>query len=282
VVREAAGGWKRRFFAVLPAWTLLAASGNIWRTVQASQIRTPSMWINREDRGCLVRQQVEYGRTRGGLSLVYVPADVRTGLLVHASIHGTEPDALTTVSAALRMVPAGKLRADVILALNPEGILRGTRCNDAGVELNRNFPEGWQGGKIGSRWTPESPRDTWLVSGTAPLSEPETQALVDLHDQRQITHTVSVHGPLGCVEDPTGHTFSRELAEGLALPLIADVGHPTPGCFGDWARSTGRVCATVELPTLAVPELVRDYAERMAGLLAGHFAAPAEHPREAQ
>lgn len=236
------------------------------------------MWIDRTERGPLTRKQREYGRTRNGLPLLYVPADVPTGLLVHASIHGTEPDALVTVSAALRMVPAGELRADVILALNPEGILRGTRCNGEGVELNRNFPQGWQSGRIGSRWTPESPMDTWLTTGSAPLSEPETRSLVELHDERDITHTVSVHGPLGCIEDPTGHSFSRELAKGLDLPLIDAVGHPTPGCFGDWARSTGRVCATVELPALAVPELIRDYSERVAGLLTGQFSDPVEHP----
>ncbi len=232
------------------------------------------MWVERTDRGVIDREQHVYGRTRNGVACTFVAADQPSGLIGHAGIHGTEPDAVVVLSSALRLVPAGQLRADVVLAQNPDGLLLGTRANAAGVELNRNFPIGWQPGPIGSRWTPDEPRDTWLSTGSGPLSEPETKALVDLHDDREITHTVSVHSPLGCVEDPDGHPFSRDLADGLGLKLVGDVGHATPGCFGDWARSTGRVCATVELPTSLIPTLITDFAERFAGLLTGHHAAP--------
>lgn len=229
------------------------------------------MWVERSDRGTHGRGGNVYGRSRDGTALRYVPADRPCGLLVHAGIHGTEPDAVVVLSSALRMVPPGELAADVVLALNPDGLLAGTRGNSAGVELNRNFPVGWQSGRIGSRWTLDSPRDTWLSAGSEPLSEPETRALVELHNEREITRTVSVHSPLGCVEDPDADPSSARLADGLGLPLTGDVGHPTPGCFGDWARSTGRICATVEFPAAAIPDLVGQYAERMAALLVGRY-----------
>lgn len=236
------------------------------------------MWVERSDRGVIDREQHVYGRSRNGVACTYVAADQPSGLLVHAGIHGTEPDAVVVLSSALRLVPAGQLRADVVLAQNPDGLLLGTRGNAAGIELNRNFPVGWQQGPIGSRWTPDEPRDTWLSTGSGPLSEPETAALVELHDQREISHTVSVHSPLGCVEDPDRHPFSRDLADGLGLELVGDVGHATPGCFGDWARSTGRVCATVELPASPITVLIADFAERLASLMAGQYATPAALP----
>ena len=41
-------------------------------------------------------------------------------------------------------IPRGDLQGAVILCGNPDGMLRGTRGNGSGVDLNRNFPFHWR------------------------------------------------------------------------------------------------------------------------------------------
>ena len=48
----------------------------------------------------------------------------------------------------------------------------------------------------------ESVRDIALSPGAKPASEPETQALLDLVRELRPSAIVSLHAPLGCVEDP--------------------------------------------------------------------------------
>jgi protein MpaA len=91
---------------------------------------------------------------------------IENSVLVFGCIHGDE-------CAADRIEPLGKAgcpdpRANILLVhnLNPDGTALGTRLNGRGVDLNRNFPSGWE--PIGSRGDPQ-------YSGPRPFSEPETR-----------------------------------------------------------------------------------------------------------
>ena len=64
---------------------------------------------------------------------------------------------------------------------NPDGLLRGTRGNGAGVELNRNFPtRDWRAEPVAHRATLDAPREGLLSPGPEPGSEPETRSLIAL------------------------------------------------------------------------------------------------------
>jgi protein MpaA len=96
------------------------------------------------------------------------PGSGRVGLVVGV-IHGDERAGLR-VTRLLRKRHRGLDGAHVwvIDAVNPDGLSAGTRKNAAGVDLNRNFPFRWRGGSAGGPYYP----------GSAPASEPETQAVM--------------------------------------------------------------------------------------------------------
>jgi protein MpaA len=83
-------------------------------------------------------------------------------LLLFAGLHGEEPETTYALSRALRQLPAQPRDCGVVLAANPDGLLRGTRGNARGVDLNRNFPaRDWQPSPVTHRSTLEDQSDIW-------------------------------------------------------------------------------------------------------------------------
>ena len=126
--------------------------------------------VERRDRGVIRHASESYGASLEGIPLtVYLPETRSAEVVVLAAIHGDEAETTVAVSEALRCISRGDLQAAVILCGNPDGMLRGTRGNGRGVDLNRNFPT--------SNWSPEpvcyksranNARDIALSPGTEP------------------------------------------------------------------------------------------------------------------
>ncbi len=97
--------------------------------------------VERRDRGVIRHASESYGVSLEGVPLtVSLPDSGNAEIVVLAAIHGDEPETAVAVSEALRCISRGDLQAAVILCGNPDGMLRGTRGNGRGVDLNRNFP----------------------------------------------------------------------------------------------------------------------------------------------
>lgn len=211
-----------------------------------------------------------YGRSVLGLPLEVWRPTARCELLVFAAIHGEEPETTYALSRALRQLGEPPVHAAVVLAANPDGLLRGTRCNARGVDLNRNFPSAsWRAGTVTSRSTIEDPSDVVLSTGEAAGSEPEVQGLLALIAELRPDAVVALHAPLGCIDDANASALGARLAARTGMPLVRDVGYPTPGSFGSWGSEHGVPVVTYEFPLAATEVLMREHVPVLVELLTG-------------
>jgi len=222
----------------------------------------------RHERGTIAWEPDVYGRSLLGLPLEVWRAEAECRLLLFAAIHGNEGETTALLSHALRHLPAPSPHCSVVLAANPDGLIRGTRGNARGVELNRNFPTAdWQPGPVLHRETLDDPRDVSLSPGDHPGSEPETQALMALVLELRPEVVVALHAPLACIDDPNDTALGRRLSEQTGMPLVPDVGYPTPGSFGTWGAEQNITVITYELPLIQPDDAVRDHGPVVLDLL---------------
>jgi hypothetical protein len=143
------------------------------------------------------------------------------------------------------MVPA-HVSLYILRALNPDGEARAHgpagRANEAGVDLNRNWPV---------RWQPDWPRaGCWsylpIGAGPHPLSEPESAALMRFILDYDIEAIVSYHSaalgifPGGQPPDPRSTSLAETLAAISPYPYPPiDTGCLYTGQFIDWASASG-------------------------------------------
>jgi protein MpaA len=113
----------------------------------------------------------------------------------------------------------------------------------------------------------EDPRDVALSPGDAPGSEPETRALLELIRELEPEQVVALHAPLACIDDPHHSPLAQWLAERTGLPLVEDVGYPTPGSFGTWGAEQGLPVVTYEFPLATTDALVRQHVPVLVELL---------------
>jgi murein peptide amidase A len=205
-----------------------------------------------------------------GLPLEVWRPQARCELLVFAAIHGEEPETTWALSRALRQLDAPPEHAAVVLAANPDGLMRGTRANANGVDLNRNFPTTtWRDAPVTSRATLEDPSDVLLSPGSHAGSEPETQALLALIAELTPDVVIALHAPLACIDDANGSALGERLAARTDMPLVRDVGYPTPGSFGTWGLEHGVPVITYEFPVIATEDTMRLHVPVMVELLTG-------------
>jgi protein MpaA len=224
----------------------------------------------RQQRGTVPFAPDTYGRSYLGIPLEVWRPQGACQLLIFAGIHGEEPETTLALSRALRHLFQPSPHAALVLAANPDGLMRGTRGNARGVDLNRNFPtRDWQPDPVAHRATMEDPRDVLLSPGPHPGSEPETQALVGLIDELKPERVVALHAPLACIDDAQGDPLGAWLAERTGLPRVRDVGYPTPGSFGTWGAEQGIAVITYEFPLADADAVVREHVPVLVELLTG-------------
>ena len=222
----------------------------------------------RAESGTLALEPESYGRSHLGVPLeVWRPRSDCKALLF-AGIHGEEGETTGALSRALRQLPEPSPHCAVVLAANPDGLIRGTRGNARGVELNRNFPtQDWQPNPVPHRSTLEDPSDVMLSPGAEPGSEPETRALIALIDELKPEAVIALHAPLACIDDANRSPLARWLAKRTGLPLVEDVSYPTPGSFGTWGRERDLTVVTYEFPLATPDDIVRDHVPVLVDLL---------------
>jgi murein peptide amidase A len=222
----------------------------------------------RPEWGTIPRAPDEYGRSHLGLPLEVWRPKGACKLLIFAGIHGEEPETTYALSRALRQLSEPSPHCAVVLAANPDGLIRGTRGNARGVDLNRNFPaRDWQPKAVTHRSTLEDASDVLLSPGERAASEPETQALLALIADLSPAAVIALHAPLACIDDANDSALGRRLAQRTGMPLVRDVGYPTPGSFGSWGADHGVPVVTYEFPLAATEVLMRDHVPVLVELL---------------
>lgn len=210
-----------------------------------------------------------YGKSLLGYPLeVFLPSIHQPTGLILAAKHGDEPETTAILSAALRSITPDELRYAVILAANPDGVLRGTRANARGVDLNRNFPTSdWSSNPVFHPGLGDEPISVELSTGSEPASEPETQALLDLVSNLTPQVIISLHARLGCIDDLRDSELGRWIAKETELPLVTDIGYPTPGSFGTWARENDISLITFEFPDESIGLVRKKFVPILCSLL---------------
>ncbi len=221
-----------------------------------------------------------YGQSLSGIPLeVWMPESGSVDVLWVAGIHGEEPETTVVLSRAMRSLPRAPERAAVVLAANPDGLLWGSRGNGRGVDLNRNFPAGnWRPDPVTSCWLTGEASEIVLSPGEAPASEPETRALLELSAKLGPRIVIVLHAPLACIDDPGSSAMGRWLAERTGMPLVREIGYPTPGSWGSWALEKGLSLITYELPAASIEGLVRDHVPVIARALRDGIPDQAANP----
>ena len=184
---------------------------------------------------------------------IWQPVRSRVEVLIFAGIHGEEPDTTVLLSRALRSMSQRSTSCAVILCANPDGLRHGTRGNSNGVDLNRNFPSSnWAVEPVTHKWNVGSDSRVLLSPGERPCSEPEVLALTQVVNDLKPECVVSVHSPLGLIDDPECTDLGRMFSERSGMPRTVLPNEDTPGSFGSWAKDIGVATITYELPNMTV------------------------------
>ena len=145
-------------------------------------------------------------------------------IVLVSTMHGNEPHTRAILESLRDGRAVRGIDLWVIPTYNPDGLVRGTRRNARGVDLNRNFPYDW------------ADLDGNYESGPRPASEPETRAVMAFLKQVDPRRVISFHQPLNGVDTDTKDSgFARRLARALRLPRTSlDCGGLCHGTMTGW------------------------------------------------
>lgn len=174
-------------------------------------------------------------------------------VLFIGGIHGDEFSSVSATFKWLKVLEghhSGKFHWLFMPLANPDGLLRRTpqRMNAMDVDLNRNFPPFGDDPKASlAYWEKEAGKDPRRFPGIAPLSEPETQAIVEILDDFQPNVIVSVHAPYDLLDFDGEKAYAAPQNLGpLQLKLLGTY----PGSLGNYAWLKLNIpVLTLELPS---------------------------------
>jgi protein MpaA len=170
-------------------------------------------------------------------------------MLFFGAFHGDEPESTALLFRLIDFLvqhPEQLVNKPILIVpiVNPDGLLANTRKNACGVDINRNFNT--------QNWLANHPEDHYY-GGLAPLSEPETHAVVNIIHATQPRKIITVHTPYRLVNydgpAPQTQAWAEAFGQLCNYPVEASIGYPTPGSFGNWAGVEQHIpVLTLELP----------------------------------
>ena len=199
----------------------------------------------------------------------YLPVGSQRGpVLILGGFHGDEPKSVHLTRKLIEFLDdipqAGdEVSRAIVPIVNPDGYARRTRRNARRVDINRNFPT--------KDWI-RQPKRSRMFGGTAPGSEPETEAVMRVVELVQPARIVTIHSISGQRQcnnyDGPGRAVAIRMQRINGYPVTTSVGYPTPGSFGAWAgRELQIPTITLELPSHHSPK--RCWEDNRLALLIG-------------
>src|SRR5258708_1495277 len=167
------------------------------------------------------------GHSRHGRAIYAYEPGSPTGekVLVVGCIDGNEPAGIAIAQQLLILPPPAGVDLWIVPDLNPDGVAAGTLGNAAGVDLNRNFPWGWQ------------PLTGAFASGPHALSEPESRAAHTLILRLRPRLSIWFHQHLAVVDDSQGSVaLEQRFARLVGLPFAPLTDYP--GSVANWENHT--------------------------------------------
>ncbi len=148
-------------------------------------------------------------------------------VLILAGVHGDEVEGVIAahgLTEAFLTAYAYKLRMTLVPMFNIDGVLKNTRQNGNGVDLNRNLPtQDWTSDIANPRYYP----------GPSANSESENQALTQFIEKEKPRIIYSLHSWLPLLNiNGKCHREAEVIQKHTGYKISEDIGYPTPGCLG--------------------------------------------------
>ncbi|MHB8470105.1 MAG: M14 family zinc carboxypeptidase [Gaiellaceae bacterium] len=180
------------------------------------------------------------GRSVEGRAIVaheILGAGARVTVLVVGCIHGNEQAGIAVANTLERVAPLPGVDLWIVPVLNPDGVAADSRQNAHHVDLNRNFPAGWQA------------LSGVYDSGPHALSEPEARIAYRLLLRLRPAVSIWFHQHLDLVDDSVGSKrLERLFATAAGLRLLPLTRYPGSVVTFQAARFPATTPFVVELP----------------------------------
>ena len=123
-------------------------------------------------------------------------------ILVFATFHGDEPEGSVVASHWIKRLENINSRNSwrILPLMNPDGVLKNTRTNSNGVDINRNFPTNDWNELAHAFWKKKVKSNPRRFPGPSGGSEPETQCAIHHIKEFGPDFIISLHTPYGILD----------------------------------------------------------------------------------